>query len=88
MQENFTPSKIILGTLYGMVNELYGMYLSAGKPDFSKLAGSGNGIRSNEALKKVIEDVFGKSLIVPEIAEEAACGAARFAKICFAGENI
>ena len=80
--ENFTPSKLTLSLLYGMATELYNMYLDAKSPPFSKLVASGNGVRKNKALQVVISKVFGKELILPEIQEEAALGACRFAQLC------
>lgn len=79
-EKNFTPSKLIAGTLYGMANELHKMYEDAGSPEFSRLVASGNGVRKNEALRIVLSEVFGMELTVPDIKEEAAYGAAKFAK--------
>lgn len=81
-EDNFTPSKLIAATLYGMANELYGMYKDAGSPYFSRLVASGNGVRKNEALRIVLSKVFGVTTEIPDIKEEAAYGAAKFAKKC------
>ena len=81
-ESNFTPSKLIAATLYGMANELYGMYKDVRSPDFSRLVASGNGVRKNEALRIVLSKVFGVTPEIPDIKEEAAYGAAKFAKKC------
>ena len=87
-ESNFTPSKIITGVLFGMANELYEMYIDAGSPKFSVLYASGNGVRKNPALQKVLYEVFGKEPVLPEINEEAAYGAAKFARICYEGNGV
>ena len=81
-ESNFTPSKLIAATLYGMANELYGMYKDVRSPDFSRLVASGNGVRKNEALRIVLSKVFGVTPEIPDIKEEAAYGAAKFARKC------
>ena len=81
-EENFTPSKLIASLLYGMVNELYQMYTDAQRPAFSTLYASGGGVRKNKALQIIIEKVFGKEPVLPEIREEAAYGCAKFAHLC------
>lgn len=81
-ESNFTPSGIIRGTLFGMANELYEMYESAGKPPFEKLAASGNAVRKNAVFKKILEQVFSREVFVPDVKEEAASGAAKFAAEC------
>jgi len=78
--DNLTPSELTLGVLYGMVEELHGMYLRMGE-NRQGVIGSGNGIRKNKALCRVVEKVFGTKLRVPLYAEEAACGAALFALV-------
>ena len=87
-ESNFTPSKIITGVLFGMANELYEMYIDAGSPKFSVLYASGNGVRKNPALQKVLYEVFGKEPVLPAINEEAAYGAAKFARICYEGNGV
>ena len=75
--DNLTPSDLTVGVLYGMIRELYGMYLSMGEAR-TGLVGSGNGIRKNKTLARIAERVFGGRLRVPAYTEEAACGAALF----------
>jgi sedoheptulokinase len=76
---NFTPGHLMRGFLEGMAGELYDLYEKAApalpeKPRF--LAGAGNGIRKNPALRRVLERVFGLPLHIPLHREEAAFGAA------------
>ncbi len=78
--DNFTPSDLTLGVLYGMVEELHSMYLQMGETR-GGVVGSGNGIRKNEALCRAAEKVFGAKLRVPLYTEEAACGAALFSLV-------
>jgi len=81
-EDNFTPAQLVTGFLYGVVNELYDLYLPArekGKACHSTLVGSGNAIRKNEALKRILSEKFNMSLTLPSYPEEAAYGAALFA---------
>ena len=77
--ENFTPENLILGLLYGVAQEFYGIYRviyegTGLKAD--KLLASGNAARRNEALRKIIEEMFQAEIVLADLAEEAACGAA------------
>ncbi len=78
--ENFTPENLTYSILSGMTNELYDMY-SATNIKKTGIVGSGNGIRQNEALIKIIENKFGATLKIPLHTEEAAYGAAMFSLI-------
>ena len=78
--DNLTPADLTLATLYGMVEELYGMYLSMGETKCG-IVGSGNGIRKNKALVRAAEKVFGAKVKIPRYREEAALGAAMFALV-------
>ncbi len=73
---NFTPGALILGTLRGMAEELYGYYerMGAGRP--VRLVGSGNGLRKNPVLQRLVSERFGAPLEMSPFEEEAACGAA------------
>ena len=62
---------------YRMIEELYQMY-QAMNVIRNGIIGSGNGIRKNAKLVKVIEEYFGKKLKIPAHKEEAAYGAALF----------
>ncbi len=78
--DNFTPEALTLGMLQGMCRELYELYQKVPKEDQGAgvLIGSGNGIRKNPVLQKVVEDIFGKDLHIPIFGEEASCGAALY----------
>ena len=78
--ENFTPTALTRGLLYGMIEELYGMYRDMDCKR-SGLVGSGNGIRKNSHLINVAENRFSASIKIPAHTEEAAYGAALFALI-------
>lgn len=75
--ENFSPSQLTLGVLEGMASELFEMYEQM---NFKKsgIVGSGNGIRKNSSLVKVLEEKFGAKMKVPKHLEEASVGAALF----------
>ncbi len=79
--ENFTPGAMISGFLYGIAGELYGLYQQI-LPQLSRkpscLVGSGNGVRMNPALQKILEELFGCKLQIPVHTEEAAYGTALF----------
>ena len=80
-ENNFTPGALILGTLRGMTDELYGYYLkmTSSQPDRIKpdrVVGSGNGLRKNPVLQKLVAELFGAPLELSPFEEEAACGAA------------
>lgn len=78
--ENFTPENLSLGVLYGIVEELGSMYRKM--PQKSVVVASGNGVRKNPLMHKIIFDCFGKIPMVIEVSEEAAYGAALFATHC------
>ena len=82
--DNFTPSAIITGVLSGMVNELENLYnqmeSKAVKPCV-KIVGSGNGIRLNRPLCRMIEKSFGMKIMIPKHKEEAAFGAVIFSLV-------
>mgnify|MGYP003304592592 CR=1 FL=1 len=67
-----------------MVDELYDFYLDMKNISYESVIGSGNGIRKNNLLKEVINDKFKTNLIVNNIKEEAAYGAAIYS---MNGEN-
>lgn len=80
--DNFTPQALILGTVQGMVQELYDMYNSFGIKDRSILVASGNGVQKNSVLQKMLCDKFGMELKLPANKEEAATGAAMYSLYC------
>lgn len=73
--DNFTPGHMIWGVIHSIANELHEMYARCGE-NKSMLIGSGNGLRKNLALQKVLEQTFGLELHTPKHKEEAAFGAA------------
>lgn len=85
-EDNFTPAHLIHGTLTGMANELYKYYAAMAQATGSpakELIASGNAVRMNPALRKILSQTFRMPLTIPACEEEAATGAARLAgKIC------
>lgn len=82
-ENNFTPRTMIMGFLRGMTDELIGVI--GGKSGFTgrnRLVGSGNGLRRNEPLKRLLPEKFGIPLSIPFYREEAAYGAALYALAC------
>lgn len=79
-EENFTAADIALSVLCGMSDELYQMYKNGGKKA-KMLVCSGNGIRKNVALRKVVSDMFGCEIKIPLFEEEASFGAALAASV-------
>ena len=80
--ENFTPLDFTYGVMHGMANELFEMfrgYLNMGGFTPAAMIGSGNGLRKNPHLCRILEKTFGCPLILSENNEEAACGAAIYA---------
>ena len=74
---NFTPRHLILGVLEGMADELISMYMSSDHGGtHTSIVGSGNGLRKNPALCRLLEERFRMKLYVPAHREEAAFGAA------------
>ncbi len=77
--QNLTPSALVLGTLQGMCDELCGLYGAFPKKG-ARIVASGGAVRKNEILKRLIEDTFGMSVLVSQIKEDAAKGAALFCR--------
>ncbi|MGF7017135.1 sedoheptulokinase [Lachnospiraceae bacterium PF1-21] len=76
---NFMPEDLVQGMIMGIIDELYDRYKDtktarAGK--LQALVGSGNGIRCNPVMQKLISERFGLPLIIPDNKEEAASGVA------------
>lgn len=84
-ESNFTAADIAYSVLVGMSDELYQMYKSGGM-NAKKLVCSGNGIRKNSALRRIVSEMFGCDIKIPFYAEEASYGAALAASVaggCF-----
>ncbi|MEG2187640.1 MAG: FGGY family carbohydrate kinase [Oscillospiraceae bacterium] len=83
-EENFRPGDLALGVLRGICDELYEFFTQL-SPDLltcKSLVGSGNGIRKNPLLRKIISDKFQCGVKIPKYSEEAAYGSALFALYC------
>ena len=75
--ENFTPQQFSLATLSGICEELHRAFRRFPLERAPQtLVGSGNGIRKNTLLAKLIEERFSLPLKIPLYEEEAAVGAA------------
>lgn len=72
-ENNFTAADMTVAMLNAIAKELHSMY--AGK-SCSKIVCSGNGIRKNAALQRVVSEIFGAEIIIPRYTEEASYGAA------------
>jgi sedoheptulokinase len=79
---NFTPANLIVGFLRGMAAELlefYNLFPPAIKNRAAVLVGSGNGVRKNQLLRKILAREFKQDLKIPRHEEEASLGAALLA---------
>ena len=63
-----------------MADELYQMFENGGKKA-SKLVCSGNGIRKNAALRRVVAEMFESEIMIPLFEEEASFGASLAASV-------
>ena len=79
-ESNFTVGDIALAVMNGMVAELHDMYTAAGG-GARGIVCSGNGVRRNPALQRVISSVFDSAIKIPRYEEEAAYGAALAASV-------
>lgn len=80
-EELFTPGALAAGILRGMAEELYSMYETMPHSHIKELIASGNAIRRNPVLRRVLSEVFGVPVLVPAEQEEAAFGAAMIAAV-------
>lgn len=71
-QDNFTAGDMAVAMLYAIANELHSMY-AGGRTH--QIVCSGNGIRKNLALQKVVSEIFSAEIKIPLYEEEAAYGA-------------
>lgn len=81
---NLTPENLIIAFTKGVCGELYDFYKII--PEYitkekKVLVGSGNGIKKNALLRKVMEDSFQQKLILSSHQEESAFGACKCAII-------
>jgi sedoheptulokinase len=76
---NFTPRHLVTGFLEGIIGELYQYYEAFPeqiKKQVSTLVASGNGVRSNPAMRRMLQQTFGFQIDIPIDREEASYGAA------------
>ncbi|MDD3999864.1 MAG: FGGY family carbohydrate kinase, partial [Bacilli bacterium] len=76
--DNFHKTNFVNAILKGTTNELYHYYQKMNINHHCLMVGSGNGIRKNILLQKIVTRTFNKELIISKIEEEAAYGAALF----------
>lgn len=74
-ENNFTVGDFALSVLNGIAQELCDMYKESGAA-VSEIVGSGNGIRKNPALQRIVCNMFESKMKIPYYEEEAAFGAA------------
>ena len=81
--DNFTPAHFARALLEGMAEGFFAFFEQmkpvVGTPPL--LVGAGNGVRQNRLLARILARRFGKPLLIPGHAEEAAVGAAVAASI-------
>lgn len=75
-EENLLPEFLIVGFMYGMIEEIFEMYHRMKNKDILYLMASGNGLRKNKTIQKICEDKFQLPFKLANEIEEAACGAA------------
>jgi sedoheptulokinase len=76
--ENFTPVNLIFGFLNGICNELAGFLEQIpeiNRNKIQRIIGSGNAIRMNTLLCRILEDRFEHKMVIPKNCEQAAFGA-------------
>ena len=81
-EENFTPGALALGVLQGMADELLDGFDPAIHPNISCAVASGNAVRKNPMLRRILADSLRMPLLLPAQQEEAALGAALFGGVC------
>ena len=82
--DTFTPGHLARALLEGIAETYHGLYaemLRVGLRPRSRVVGSGNGVRRNPLLGRIIAERFGLPLARPRQAEEAALGAAIVAAV-------
>ncbi|MBR3502958.1 MAG: hypothetical protein IKO07_01790 [Clostridia bacterium] len=90
-EDNFTPAHLIRATLEGMARELFEGY-EAMRPYLAqppeRLTASGNAVRRNPALRRILGEAFSLPVALSPWREEAARGAALFALALLRGEDV
>ena len=77
--ENFTARHLIYGVIHGMTDELFEIYQKTRDSERDFIVGSGNGLRKNKALQRIICETFNLKMKIPLHTEEAAYGACLYA---------
>lgn len=80
-EDNFTPENLILGVLQGMVDELKQYFDCMKINGITDLVASGNAVKKNPVLKKLLNYTFNLPVELVCNDEEAAIGAALYAAI-------
>lgn len=75
-EASFTPGALALGILQGMADELHEGFDAAVHPQLRRLVASGNAVRRNPLLRRLLIDTFSMPLLLTVQQEEAALGAA------------
>jgi sedoheptulokinase len=81
---NFTPQHFMVGILEGIADELYNLYnkiLNEFNFNPEYIIASGNGVRKNTALQKILSERFSLPIKICAYKEEAAYGSALFSLI-------
>ena len=81
--DNFTLANLIHGFSEGIVNELYEKCAQTDEMKTARFVTvSGNGARKNKLIPKIVAEKFGLDVVMKDVEEEAAVGAANFAAEC------
>lgn len=81
--DNFKPQNLIVALLKGICEELYTYFQSIPHCEAKEgpIYASGNGIRLNPLLLKLLEDTFSRKVVLSNNQEEASFGAAKAAML-------
>ncbi len=79
-ENNFNVAEFAFATLEGIADELFGFYKASGVTKNAVVC-SGNGIRKNPVLCRIVENMFKAEIKLPCYEEEAAFGAALSAAV-------
>ena len=82
--ENFTPAHMARALLEGVAEVLHEDYARIGQAagtSYRRLVGSGNALRRNPLLRRIVAERFALPLRLLPYEEEAAVGAARIAAL-------
>lgn len=82
--DNFTLGGLARAVLEGIADELAGLYEGAPaalRRTHDRIVASGNAVRCNPLLRRILAERFGRPVLVPRHAEEAAFGAALLAGV-------